>query len=49
MNGVERRPARRTLADVAVCRSRDMAIAEMVAEIWPFEIIQDGGLPPSWI
>jgi len=20
-----------------------------VAEIWPLEIIQDGGLPPSWI
>ena len=20
-----------------------------VAEIWPFEIIQDGGLPPTWI
>jgi len=19
------------------------------AEMWPFEIIQDGGLPPSWI
>jgi len=21
----------------------------VVAEIWPFEIIQDGGLPPTWI
>jgi len=20
-----------------------------IAEIWPFEIIQDGGLPPTWI
>jgi len=20
-----------------------------VAEIWPFKIIQDGGLPPTWI
>jgi len=20
----------------------------VVAEIWPFEIIQDGGLPPTW-
>jgi len=21
----------------------------VVAEVWPFEIIQDGGLPPTWI
>jgi len=24
-------------------------IERAVAEIWPFEIIQDGGMPPTWI
>jgi len=30
-------------------RKDDKWIEWAVAEIWPFEIIQDGGLPPTWI
>jgi len=29
--------------------SNTKSIGRYVAEIWPFEIFQDGGQPPSWI
>ena len=43
------RSIRSTVPENPALGSNTKSIGRSVAEIWPFEIFQDGGQPPSWI